>query len=107
MEFVLLERGADINSRDNAGNTPMHIAAANNNMNSIMFLLSDIGADITIQNNYGETARDLAAEYEEGQDIVDLLEDMLIPFVGDVYGIEHEYIWMQSQKPSLRGTKQS
>ena len=89
MEFVLLERGADINSRDNAGNTPMDIAAANNNMNSIMFLLSDIGADITIQNNYGETARDLAAEYEEGQDIVDLLEDMLIPFVGDVYGIAY------------------
>ena len=85
----------------------MDIAAANNNMNSIMFLLSDIGADITIQNNYGETARDLAAEYEEGQDIVDLLDYMSMPFAGDVYGIEHEYIWMQSQKPSLRGTKQS
>ena len=50
----LLDLGADVNAKDDDGNTPLHVASA---MNSRQFMevLTRAGADSTILNNAGDT----------------------------------------------------
>lgn len=48
---MLLEAGADIESKDEDGNTPMLIAAKNNNA-KMMVLLASHGANVNAQNNF-------------------------------------------------------
>lgn len=54
--MILCDFGADVNSKDNEGNTPLFSIFENDNDNNVkilLFLLSQ-GADINIKNNYGE-----------------------------------------------------
>ena len=54
---VLLRAGANVNSTNAFGETPLHIAAIYDRHNVIELLLKE-GADETIVNNHGETAFD-------------------------------------------------
>jgi len=65
----LLDAGADINSLNDNGQTPLHIATFWDNADAVRLLL-ERGADKTIKNKSGRTAADLAIHY----DYVDLLE---------------------------------
>jgi ankyrin repeat protein len=53
--------GADINAADAAGWRPLHIAAANNNLDAMKTLI-DQGADVGATNNDGKTALTLVQE---------------------------------------------
>lgn len=52
---ILVLRGADINKRDQWGNTPLMIAVNNHNYEAIHSLMRN-GSDKNIKNNYGLTA---------------------------------------------------
>lgn len=56
----LLEVGLDINTKDSAGNTPLHIAAGAGHVNVLRFLLMK-GCDVNAINNAGWTAAHLAS----------------------------------------------
>ena len=64
----LIKQGADINIRDNFGNTPLMKAGLNVDM---IKLLLDYGADRTVENNRGVT---LLKSYEAYPDILSLLK---------------------------------
>src|SRR5690606_142918 len=56
--------GADINSKDSQGNTPLHYAALQtDNVDLLKYLLSN-GTDISLTTEFGETPFDLASENE-------------------------------------------
>lgn len=57
----LLEKGADVNARDENGRTPFHVACQNLQGDAIQ-LLRDHGADTKVKDNRGFTGHDLAAE---------------------------------------------
>ncbi len=70
---LLAEAGADINAKDNAGYTPLMLAAINNRINSVMMLIS-LGADAKAYNNSLKNAYDLALA-EGHREITALLRD--------------------------------
>jgi len=53
---LLVARGALVNARDSAGDTPLHWAARESNASGVRALL-DAGADASLRNDDGETAR--------------------------------------------------
>lgn len=53
------ERGRLVNSKDDNGNTPLHIAVQHDRLTAARFLFAN-GADISIKNATGETPLDLA-----------------------------------------------
>ena len=60
----LIEHGADVNARNNAGATAVFIAARHGNIQAVARLIA-AGADLTIKNNNGQTAYDVAVIYEK------------------------------------------
>ncbi len=72
MTAELLERGADIEGRDDKGHTPL-MAAAWSNRTDVVRLLLDRGADIEARNNAGTTPV-IFAIYEDG---VETLQELL------------------------------
>jgi ankyrin repeat protein len=58
---LLIGGGADVNASDAAGWRPLHLAAANNNMDAIMALIAQ-GADVSAGNGEGLTPLSLAQE---------------------------------------------
>ena len=51
---ALLDKGADVNVKDNSGSTPL-IYAARNGRTEVLKALIDKGADVNLKNNYGNT----------------------------------------------------
>lgn len=51
---ALLEDGADVETRDEQGNTPLHLASRAEHHMIVQFLL-DSGADVEAQNGSGES----------------------------------------------------
>ncbi len=62
-----------LNGANDVGNTPLHVAAQNNDFDMIKLLLEH-GADKTYLNNEGKTALDIAKE-KSYKTIIDLLQD--------------------------------
>ena len=71
--IMFLERGIDINAKDNLGKTALHHATERGDMDIITLLL-DRGADIHVIDNYGRTALHYAARMGD-KDIITLLLD--------------------------------
>lgn len=57
----LLDRGADVNAKSNAGVTALMVAAAHNNPPMIGLLL-EAGANVNAKDNQGKTAQDVAEQ---------------------------------------------
>jgi serine/threonine-protein phosphatase 6 regulatory ankyrin repeat subunit A len=51
---LLLDAGADVNARDNKGQTPLHYASDNTNVNVVKYLLKR-GSSVKIRDNKGDT----------------------------------------------------
>ncbi|KAG5841440.1 hypothetical protein ANANG_G00199530 [Anguilla anguilla] len=66
---VLLECGADVDSRDEDDNSPLHVAAANNHPD-IMNLLVASGAHFDATNAFRQTACDLLDEKEMAKNLI-------------------------------------
>ncbi|CAD8157141.1 unnamed protein product [Paramecium pentaurelia] len=59
---LLLEHGMDVEAKDKDNNTPLHVAASSEALNSIPILLA-FGCDINKRNKWGETALMIAAKF--------------------------------------------
>ena len=66
MVHDLLERGADVNIKDDLDNTALMAAARSGNI-EIVKLLIDKGADVNAVNNYNETALISALKYRKAE----------------------------------------
>ncbi|MGB0894458.1 MAG: ankyrin repeat domain-containing protein [Parashewanella sp.] len=71
MILLLVKKGADINKKDAAGNTPLAQAVLHGNLSAVQLLIKK-GADINSQNTLGETPLMLAAQ-ESHLDMCDIL----------------------------------
>jgi ankyrin repeat protein len=69
---MLHEHGADIEAKNEDGNTALHVAADRRNAESVQDLTGH-GANIQAKNKYGETPRDLAIK-SRMNDLVRLLD---------------------------------
>ena len=69
---VLISENADINSKNNIGNTPLILSVLDSNTESVKLLL-DAGADISIRNNKREQAIELAKQ-ANNKAIIELLD---------------------------------
>ncbi|QOJ78899.1 ankyrin repeat domain-containing protein [Infirmifilum lucidum] len=70
----LLDRGADVNTRDKYGWTPLHYAADGGHL-EVARLLLDRGADVNTRDNDGRTPLDLARAMGH-KEVVELLESV-------------------------------
>jgi ankyrin repeat protein len=68
---LLIENGANIHGKDNAGNTPLHMAALG--QTEIVQLLLEHGADVNAINDAGETPLHKAVQYPEYKIVRELL----------------------------------
>ncbi|KAJ5079891.1 ankyrin repeat-containing protein [Anaeramoeba ignava] len=68
----LLEKGLDINSKNNLGKTPLHIACENSLFEEMKNLIS-LGADIRIKSNYQRTPLDSIPNSSNFPKMVELL----------------------------------
>ena len=67
----LLKRGANINTKDSTGRTPLHAASYNDHINIVNFLISN-GADVNAKSNVDATPLHMAS-YSGHADIVNFL----------------------------------
>ena len=56
----LIQRGADVNSRDKGGSLPIHYACESGHLNIVQLLISK-GSDVTTTNKCGNTPFDIAS----------------------------------------------
>ena len=68
---LLVERGADINSKDDKGFTPLHWSAKTGGKDVVQFLISR-GAEINAVDNSGTTALQMAKD-QGHKDVVNVL----------------------------------
>jgi len=69
---LLVDRGANVNARDNTGNTPLAAAAKRGDAEIVLYLMSH-GADPALANEEGKTALDHARRLGH-QEVVKILE---------------------------------
>ena len=78
-----LSAGANLGARDEAGRTPLHVAAANNPAPSVIMALTDAGADPRAHDEAGNTPLHLAAMKNGARVIVALTTVGADPGAGD------------------------
>jgi len=67
---LLIEQGAYINAKNYLGNTRLHIASVNGQIEIVKILIEN-GADVNVKNDFGQTPRDMAWNAE----ILELLKN--------------------------------
>lgn len=72
--IALLDKGADINVQDREGNTALVHAIRNHNAKKVHRLL-ERGADVAIKNRRGETALQIANQYTNQNEVIRMLEE--------------------------------
>jgi ankyrin repeat protein len=72
---LLLEHGADPNTQDEYGDTPLHWAAFGDNVEVVKLLL-EYGADPTVKDKDGRTPLDLA-RVKGRREVVSVIEEWL------------------------------
>jgi len=72
MVELLIDKGADVNARDEAGWTPLHYAAFNGHKDVAELLIAK-GADVNAKNDYGETPLHIA-KHNDHKDLAELLK---------------------------------
>ena len=65
--------GANINARDDKGNTPLHYATMSKHVELVQVLV-DSDADISLENDEGQTPLDLAINHNS-LDVVNILKN--------------------------------
>ncbi|XP_054585222.1 fibronectin type 3 and ankyrin repeat domains protein 1 [Eptesicus fuscus] len=70
---LLIEAGADVNTKDKDGKTPLMVAVLNNHEELVQLLL-DKGADASVKNEFGKGVLDMARVFDR-QNMVSLLEE--------------------------------
>lgn len=81
---ALLAAGADVNARNYAEITPLHVAATSGCANNVSVLLS-AGADVHAVDNYGDTALHMAARHGCAEIVTVLLQ-----FEANVHAVNHD-----------------
>lgn len=92
---LLLDLGADVNIKNNYGQTPFFAACLNGGINSAKLLI-DAGARWDIPNNYGRLPLD-ALEMNHGKAVRDKLEEYIKEHYSQLHGpsIEQEPAYVQ------------
>ncbi len=57
---LLVEKGADVNAKDNDGQTVLHRAAYERNLDVVKWLVEEKGADVNAKDNNGKTPVNLS-----------------------------------------------
>lgn len=68
-----LKNGADINARDNDGDTPLFMAAYGNKNPKVIKTLLEYGADVNIRDDSGKTPLNYAVKYNAEDKIFEIL----------------------------------
>lgn len=71
---LLLDKGADVNRRDDGGNTALIIAMDNHGYRGVVKLLVRAGADINAENRNGDTALHLALRWGDQESAIYMLK---------------------------------
>ena len=71
---MLIDAGANVNIKDDRGNTPLHKAARDGLIDSVKLLIENPLCDKTIVNSDGQTPEDIAVDLSHS-DIVDMLHN--------------------------------
>jgi len=82
---LLIENGASLESEDYCGNTAIHFAIKNKNINMISYLIEN-GNDLDFKNEEGNTALHLACQYDKFEFCKLLLENGADPNVVNLKG---------------------
>ncbi len=69
----LVQAGANVNSRDAGGNTPLHLAASGNTNPEVITALLNAGANLHVQDKEGWTPLYYAASFNENPEITKAL----------------------------------
>ena len=72
VEWLLQQKGVDVNARNHGGGTPLHSAAAHAR-GALLSMLLEAGADDSLRDELGETARDAATRrgYRSAEVVLD------------------------------------
>ncbi|XP_007895570.1 protein fem-1 homolog C [Callorhinchus milii] len=89
---MLLECGADFNSRDLDSNSPLHIAARNNHP-EIMNLLIKAGAHFDTTNSQKQTACDLLDEKEMGKNLIQPINHTTLQCLAARAIVKHQLVY--------------
>ena len=68
----LISQGADVNAKDNDGETPLHHTVFNSNIEVLKYLVSQ-GVDVNAKNNNGRTPLHLAANFSRDPEVLKYL----------------------------------
>jgi len=90
LKFIL-NSNADINKKDEQGDTPLHAAVQNHNKDAISILLN-YGADPKIKNFAGKLPREMVKDDSSTHDFIVFYEELLSGTILDDYAERHRQI---------------